>query len=92
MITVELTNHKTNGLIIADFQYENKIATAVLLMRKVIIFGKEIPLEISYAVGSESPSFMDVLTAIADYVQDDVQCDWGGKILTVWRHGAVSRR
>ncbi len=92
MTTVELTNHKTNGLIIADFQYENKIATALLIMRKVIIFGKEIPLEISYVISSEVPGVHDVLTSIADYVQDDVQGEFDGRMITVSRKALASRR
>ena len=82
--TVMITQHDRNGIIIGDFQYEGKAISAVLINRQTIIFGKDSLLgEISYVAHSEEPGVMDVLAAIADYTLDDVQADYGGKIIFV---------
>ena len=82
--TVMITQHDRNGIIIGDFQYEGKAISAVLINRQTIIFGKDSLLgEISYVAYSEEPGVIDVLTAIADYVLDEVQAECDGKIIFI---------
>ena len=84
MVTVMITEHPRNGIIIGDFQKDGNSISAIKAWPNRIVFwcDKWNTCDIWAKTSTDNP-IIDLLITICKYMDDDVQADIGDKIIFV---------